>query len=86
MLLQELRNSNEILRPSDPERICNNVLGAQNSSFDSPLSAIYFNLDVLGLRERLRVEGARDRQELYRPRPYDNSFFLMLIVTFRFEV
>jgi len=79
--LEELRDTNKVLRPPDSQRICNYVLGAQYSRFDSSLAAIDLNIDVLGSHECFHVERACHRQELHRPSFDDNSFHLMLIVT-----
>jgi hypothetical protein len=80
-LLQKLRDTDEVLGSSDPQCICNDMLGTQHSSFHGAI-----DLDVLGLRKRLRVQRTRDWQELHRPSVDDDPLLSMLIVTFCFQV
>src|SRR5215472_12128364 len=84
--VEELDDSDQILRSPDPQRYGDQVLGPQDARPDAPLQFVDPDLDLLRLLQRLGIEIVSNGQKLYGPAFDEKSFFSIFGVSLRLQV
>jgi hypothetical protein len=81
LVLQELRNTDQVFRPADAKGCSHEVLGAQNARLDRVLLWIDPDFNVFGLSQRLGVKVVCDRQKLDSPTFDDQPLLVKLRIS-----